>query len=272
MFNFLFAERANSDNIDFQEVVPQSIGVFLINLDRSTDRLSFVKQYIDQLNMDVQRVSAVDGRLLDEDDVQKICDYERFKQLFNMLPERGTIGCSLSHEKVWNQFLKSNFEFALVFEDDVVFDPIELKKCLEEVIKHKFLWDIVSFEMNHRGMPVKVTELCDDKFLSVYLTSVKHSGCYIINRRAAKKLLDKFYPIIMPLDHYFTSSWEFDIKFMGVEPRVVKQGFGESQIKTESSKKFNSYKLKLKRAILNIRIGIINFLYNLMVWKSAKIS
>ena len=32
-------------------------------------------------------------------------DYERFKSYFKMLPERGTIGCSLSHEKALKKFL-----------------------------------------------------------------------------------------------------------------------------------------------------------------------
>ena len=35
----------------------------------------------------------------------------------------------------------------------------------------------------------------------------------------------------MPIDHYFTRSWELDIKFTGIEnPRLVTQSYGDSDI------------------------------------------
>ncbi len=265
MFNFLF----NNFRSDFKihaEFVPNSVGVFLINLDRATERLAFVKPNIDQLNLPVEKISAIDGNLLTEEEIREICDQKQFKKYFKMLPERGTIGCSLSHEKALERFLESEYEFALIFEDDVVFNPHELRECVNKAIEKKNLWDILSFEMIHDGLPLKVADLYEDKWISFYLTSVKHSGCYLINRDAAKKLLEKFYPIIVPLDHYFTASWEFDIKFAGVEPRVVKQNFGSSQIKSESTKKFNSWKIKLSNAVFNTRRAIVGFVYNLYLF------
>lgn len=265
MFNFLFNKSGLEVEVK-EDFDLNSIGGFLINLDRSLDRLEFVKPTIDKLDFPVQRVSAVDGKFLSEEEIQNIVDQERFKGYFNMIPERGTIGCSLSHEKVWREFLKSKYEFAIVFEDDITFDADQLRKCLENLIENKHLWDIVSFEMNHNGWPLKVASLYEDKNLCVYLASVKHSGCYVINRNAAKKLLEKFFPIVMPLDHYFTASWEFDIKFMGVEPRIVKQKFGESVIKSEHSRRFNETELKVKRAMFDIRRAIVGFCYNLYVY------
>ncbi len=265
MFNFLFDE-VHSDFKVHAKFGPNSVGVFLINLDRATERLEFVKPSIDQLNLPVERVSAVDGTLLSDEKLHEVCNFERFRRYFKMFPERGTIGCSLSHEKVWQKFLESDYEFALVFEDDVVFNPKELRSCVDRAIEKKDLWDILSFEMIHDGFPLKIGDLYEDKRISLYLTSVKHSGCYLINRSAAKKLLEKFSPIIMPLDHYFTASWEFDIKFAGVEPRVVKQNFGSSQIKSEFSEKFSDRKTKISNAIFNTRRAIIGFVYNLYLF------
>jgi hypothetical protein len=37
----------------------------------------------------------------------------------------GTIGCSLAHLSVWKKFLSSNYEFALIFEDDAKFDDLK---------------------------------------------------------------------------------------------------------------------------------------------------
>jgi len=265
MFNFLFS-NLRSDFRIHAKFTPNSVGVFLINLDRAADRLAFVKPNIDQLGLPVERISAVDGKLLSEKELRKVCDYKKYRSYFKMSPERGTIGCSLSHEKALREFLESEYEFALIFEDDVVFNPHELKECVDKAIEKKNLWDILSFEMIHDGLSLKVANLYEDKQISLYLASVKHSGCYLINRGAAKRLLEKFFPIIMPFDHYFTASWEFDIKFAGVEPRIVKQGFGNSQIKSEPSKKSNDRRIKLSNSVFNICRSIIGFIYNLYLY------
>lgn len=267
MFNFLFDKSFSSVKVHGEILIntaftPNSVGAFLINLDRATDRLKFVKPCIDQLGFPVERISAVDGRLLPEDEIQKVCNLNTYKKYFKMLPELGTIGCSLSHEKFFRKFLESEYEFALVFEDDVVFNPEELKICVENAIEKKDLWDILSFELHHDGFPIKIGELCSNKSLSMYLAPVNHTGCYLINRSTAQKLLDKFFPIIMPIDHYFSAAWEFDIKFVGVEPRIVKQNFGSSQIKCERVEKFNDLKTKISNAVFSVRRSVVHFLYN----------
>ena len=269
MFNFLFKKS----RLDFKihaEFVPKSVGAFLINLDRATERLKFVKPRIDQLGLSFERISAIDGKLLSEEEIQKFCDQEQFKKYFKMLPEKETIGCSLSHEKALRMFLESEYEFALIFEDDVEFDPCELKDCVEKAIEKKDLFDILSFEVTHNRFPLKISDLCEDKYMALYFTAVKHAGCYLINRSAVKKLLDKFFPIIMPFDHYFTAYWEFDIKFAGVEPCIVTQSFGDSQIKTGSTKKIDDFRIKISNAIFNIRRSTVGFLYNLFLVLNKK--
>ena len=144
MFNFLF-NKSHSDFRVHAKFTPNSVGAFLINLDRAPERLEFVKPNIDQLGFPVERISAIDGKLLSKSELHKVCDYKKFKSYFKMLPERGTIGCSLSHEKALKRFLESEYEFALIFEDDVVFNPPELRKCIDKSIEKKNLWDILNF-------------------------------------------------------------------------------------------------------------------------------
>ena len=271
MFNFLF-DNLRSDFKIRSDFVSNSVGAFLINLDRATDRLEFVKPNIDQLGFPVERISAVDGKLLSEKELREVCDYEKFKSYFKMLPERGTIGCSLSHEKALRNFLESEYEFALIFEDDVVFNPHELRECVNAAIQKKNFWDILNFETFHDGLPVKIGNLYSDKHLSLYFTSITHAGCYLINRETAKKLLEKFYPIVMPFDHYFAASWEFDIKFVGVEPRIVQQGFGNSQIKSESVQNFENFGIKISNAVFNTRRAVVGFVYNLYLYAKSLIN
>jgi glycosyl transferase family 25 len=180
-----------------------------------------------------------------------------------MSPERGTIGCSLSHEEAWKRFLASDNEFAIVFEDDVKFDSQQLSEIVSSLINEKQLWDIVGLELNHHGRPIKLKSLPYGKHLVIYLTNVKHTGAYMLNRKAAYRLLQKMYMIKMPIDHYFTRSWEFNLKFCGVEPRIVQQAFGDSQIKSEHLERKNSMNIFIRNISYKICTAMMNTIYNL---------
>ena len=244
------------------KVQTKKIGAYLINLDRAIGRLNFVMPAISSLGLSTERISAIDGRTLSLERIGSVTDLESYRKAFKMYPEAGTIGCALSHKKAWQRFLESDNEFAIIFEDYVQFDPLELQKTIRLVIEKKTLWDIANFETKHRGYPVKISMLEKQKHLVFYLTNVTHAGCYLINRSAAHRLLEKFYPIEMPLDHYFTSSWKFGLKFAGIEPRMVFQKFGDSQIKIFSGKKVRTTSMLIANAAYNIQRSIIHFAYN----------
>jgi glycosyl transferase family 25 len=191
-------------------------------------------------------------------------DEKSYVNFFKMRPEPGTIGCSLSHEQAWKHFLQSDNEFAVIFEDDVQFDPQQLSQIIQELVKRRHAWDVVGFELNHNGCPLEIEKLSDNHSLVIYLTNVKHAGAYIISRKAAILMLEKMYPIKMPLDHFYTRSWELGLRFYGIEPRLVEQKFGDSQIKTQKiSNKINSPKVLLINAIYNIHTSMMQFTYGI---------
>lgn len=239
---------------------------YLINLNNATERLEHVFPLIQRLNFPVQRIVAVDGNELSDDYISSITDEVSYLKFFRMMPENGTIGCALSHLNTWKEFLKSDNEFALICEDDIKFSPDKLSEAVNELVKNRDMWDIVTFEALHDGYPRKVLDLGENKRLVVYITNVSHSGCYLINRRTAYKLIEKFYPIKLPVDHYFVSAWEFGITLLGVEPRLVKQTGRKSQIKTEESKKINTRRLRFYNAKFNIQRAIIQTIYNSLVY------
>lgn len=223
------------------------VTAYIINLDRAKERWDFIKPQVDKLQIPYERVVAVDGKRLSKKFIKEIVDEVSYAKFFRMLPEAGTVGCSLSHEKAWRKFLESDSEFALIIEDDVKFDPEKLREAIEFAVQNRGLWDILSFESNHYGYPQKIAKFTsqksgEDAFLVFYMTNVKHAGAYLIARETAKILLERFYPIKMPLDHYYTRSWEFGLRFCGFEPRIVEQKFGDSQIKDEVVEKFSDGK------------------------------
>ncbi|MDR1551773.1 MAG: glycosyltransferase family 25 protein [Holosporaceae bacterium] len=244
------------------------VGSYLINLDRANERLTAVSPRILTLGFPFERISAIDGIELSREEIERVADTKTYREIFKMSPETGTIGCSLSHKKAWCKFLESDNEFALVFEDDVLFDPSELREIILALIERKTLWDIVSFEVKHHGCPVSFATLnygkASGKRLVFYLTNVTHAGCYLVNRKAVCEMLRKFYPIKFPLDHYFSAAWEFGIRFVGIEPRVVSQMAVKSQIKVEPNEK--NAKISFANIVHNVQRSIIHFTYNLLCW------
>lgn len=249
------------------------MGVYLINLDRSPQRYHYVWPSLQALGFPLERVSGVDGRTLTKAEITSVMDEGTFKKLFSTPHQLGTIGCYLSHIKVWKKFLQSPFKFALIFEDDVSFSPQQLSETVHHLIapEQERLWDINSFELNHRGMPLTIKKLPQNYNLCLYLTPVTHTGAYLINRKAAQALLEKALPIKMPVDHYFTRVWEFSLKFTGVEPRLVKQSYGDSEIRALScspKKDSPSLYFLFQRYIYLFQSQAIRFFYNLKVYFS----
>jgi glycosyl transferase family 25 len=244
----------------------EGVGAYIINLDRSKERYESIKPYVAQLELPTERIEAVDGSKLSEEEIKEKVDLEACRVFLGHTPKRGTIGCSFSHIKVWQTFLKSNYKYALVFEDDVSFEPNKLKIVMEDLLKNNDLWDIVNFEIHcNRRMPVSVKTLVNNHKLCLYLSKSTHTGCYMINRKAAKHLLEKALPIKMPVDHYFTRSWELGVRYTGVEnPMLVHQTFGDSDI--EQTKRLVGENISplvaLKSIMCATQTSIIRFVYN----------
>lgn len=246
------------------------ITAYVLNLARAKERWEFILSQVKALGIPYEKITAIDGKKLSEKSKKDIVDEVSYSRFFKMMPEAGTIGCSLSHEKAWRHFLESDNEFALIFEDDVKFDPKELAEVIKSAIKNQSLWDILDFELNHYGYPQKIAKLALGKFLVFYMTNVKHAGAYLLNRSAAKKMLEKFYPIKMPLDHYFTRSWEFGLRFCGVEPRIVEQKFGDSQIKCDETEKFEDAKTLAVNVAYNVYTAFMQTAYNFLLYLSSR--
>ena len=243
-------------------------GIYLINLARSTKRLEYVRPNIEALNLPWQRIEAVDGKMLSEEKISSILDSKQYIIYQGSYPNRGTLGCSLSHIKAWQKFLGTNDSYAIIMEDDITFQPFKLKKVLQELASMPDVWDIVNLELSHNGLPLRLRHLPEND-LSIYLTEVTHAGAYLLNRKAAHILLEKALPIKMPIDHYFTRSWEFGLKFTGIEkPRLISQQFGDSEI--NNTHKINQRQLStiqnFQRGIFKIQSYIARFAYNLKIY------
>jgi glycosyl transferase family 25 len=276
-YDGFFVFRNNEQDIKQpHNITYKATTAYVINLDRSKGRLNAVLPLVEALGLPFYRISGVDGSSLTDKEIETQVDLKAYKDYLGHYPKKGMIGCTLSHYKAWKIFLESENEFGVFFEDDVSFDPALLREVIDSLENNKYLWDLTSFEISHRGAPLTLKQLSlphTNKNLSIYLTEVTHAGAYILNRKAALALLRKSLPIKMPIDHFFTRPWEFDIIMAGIEPRIVFQTFGDSDIRKTTTVDTNKQELSdvdlaqlMHKATYKLKSYIIRFLYTIKIY------
>ena len=89
-----------------------SYGVWVVNLDRNTERMVEIERQLAGTPVPVTRVPAVEGKRLAGAAVERLTGDAR--------APRGTLGCFLSHLWLWEAFLAGPDAYALVLEDDAI--------------------------------------------------------------------------------------------------------------------------------------------------------
>lgn len=196
--------------------------IYVINMKKSKDRLESITKQIDNcLDRSFTRIGAVNGRSLDTSIVKK---YTTLKSR-NMC-SRGMIGCALSHYKTLKKFIATGSKYALILEDDCIFDDYfkeTLSDSIKELNEKDPEWNFLycgyygmynrKYEglmklLNYFGVLGSIKNKKDykGKHTFIPLTPVG-SYCYIISREGAKKILEKMNSKIeYPIDVLFIKS------------------------------------------------------------------
>jgi len=155
---------------------------YCINLDHRTDRWNQVKKQFELHKMNVERISAVDGRTGAY--ATEGCDN------YNN-------ACTLSHIKVLKAAKAKGQKTIMVFEDDVVLHKYikkNLNDCIEDL---PFGWDMLYLGGSHRKPPTKVT----DNISRVHQTLTTHA--YIIRIHLYDEMIERMMKLDQPVDCFF---------------------------------------------------------------------
>ena len=190
---------------------------FVINLDRSADRLARVGSALDSLGLPWTRVPAVDGAAMPEEERTAYLDEPAFQRQHGMPSVPGELGCYLSHVRAMQRFLEGTAQMALILEDDVRLLP-SLPQVLQALQACAAHWDMVKVSGVHSGTPVRVRRLTDEHWLAVMLTRCTGASATLINRHAARRYVDQLLPMSLPYDHAYDKGWRFGLKVRMVTP------------------------------------------------------
>lgn len=170
--------------------------VFIINLAKDVERKdSAIKECLKN-NLIPEIISAVDGRLLSDD--------EKKKMIHPVLSEGLTpseLGCALSHYTIYKKMVDENIPLALVLEDDV-----ELSGSINKVVdyistlSHQDPTVFLLSEVN-KYLPYTATKISTTLSM-VNATQASRSHSYIINLNGAKKLSELLFPVWVEADQW----------------------------------------------------------------------
>lgn len=196
-----------------------SVPLFVVNLDRSADRLAAISESAADWGLTITRVPAVDGRSLSAEQ-SRILDHRKFGAFNGKAVLPGEIGCYLSHLKALALIADGDSAFGVILEDDVRFTERFLPAL--EALGRVDGWEVVKL-INHRTKCfVKHFDLGSGFSLGRCL----HGPCggtaaYAVTREAARKLLKSLRPMVVPVDIELERAWGHDISFYTLNMPVV---------------------------------------------------
>lgn len=193
--------------------------IFLINLDRSPDRLSWFVQHNSGLGYEIVRVVATDG-------AQHTATPQQFSPLRYALyhGKRGNpreVACFLSHVRALHAFLASGESHGLICEDDTLL-PARLPALLDKAIQHPS-WDVLRLTSLHAMAAVPYLHLDTGVSLAVNFARQTGAGAYVITRRGAERWVAAMLPMTLPLDHDMDRDWWYGTRTVTLKPALAEQ-------------------------------------------------
>ncbi|MEL6683318.1 MAG: glycosyltransferase family 25 protein, partial [Pseudomonadota bacterium] len=174
------------------------LGIWLINLDRDIDRRAAMEQQLDTLGLRYTRFAAIFGK----DRVKELserADADAYARNMGSPILPGKMGCYASHVAVWEAFLTSDKDVALVLEDDVVFHD-DFVNALDLALAHADRWDTLRFNCIRAKIPVSQGTL-GPYTLNGYIGPFTGNAAYLIHRSVAERILPNLWPQTRAFDH-----------------------------------------------------------------------
>jgi GR25 family glycosyltransferase involved in LPS biosynthesis len=203
--------------------IPQINKFYMVSIERSKkhrgDSIADIKNKINELYGEEITFMGVDGRDLTISDIEKLMiegiimpssnaditfqDKERLTYMpkFRRFIKAGEFGCFLSHISIWKDIVKNNIDYAVILEDDVLFEKEEFERNMKIIMENApENFDTISIFKNKEQRNRKFLDY-NDIFHSVDPETWGTVGYIISLKGAAEKLKHTAYPISFPVDY-----------------------------------------------------------------------
>jgi len=216
-------------------MLPPDCRCYLLNLDRSPERLAHMHAQLTQLGIDYERVPGVDGMALDEATFREHTRENRYYKPIR----RGEVGCQLGHLKALQYFVDSGARYALILEDDAELDPelapaTTLALTLREHTANPLLqWDVLKLTQRRRhSRYIELAQLNPSpsgrgdgmraRHLVEYGLSVPSTTTAALWTRAgAARWIAAYRGTARPIDCDLQHPWEYGLNILSLHPPLA---------------------------------------------------
>lgn len=196
--------------------------IFIINLDKSTDRLATSTQRLDDAGVSFSRISAVYGADLSEDEKALHYSAQLNKKLFYRELNDGEIGAYLSHRKVWQTIVDRNLDYGIIFEDDFILQE-DINRARKNLDAISFDWDYIKlagYYNRKRKQKIIYQKKIIDMDLIAHSKVITGASATAVSYQAAKNLLISTSKFGRPLDTDLQHWWEKGINIFCLLPYI----------------------------------------------------
>ncbi len=218
----------------------QTLATFVINLERSPERLVAMGERLHALGLPWRRIVAVDGPALSAWPPGSV-DEAGYARWHGKPVAAGEVGCYLSHLKALRAFLDTGASHLLLLEDDALPGPA-CGAVVNALLQAGGRWDLVKLSGFHRGSPAAVMPLVAGHVLAVPFSRQGNTAALMFNRQAAAAAVRALEPMRLPYDHALERPWTFGQRLRIVTPSPVQAQDGSpSTISSGRTKKFGAW-------------------------------
>ena len=196
--------------------------IFVISLARAEERRAAMIRKLDAADVRYEIVDAVDGRTLDLAQLKTQFNREKFvRQIWYL--NLGTLGCYLSHYRLWERMAREGVECALVLEDDIEWSG-DFFQVVREVVASEWHWEIVNLSTARPSRIVKrLGVVGDGRQFGLSDRSRATTAAYLIRLSGAKKLLPYCREIRDAIDALYVQWWRYGATYYYVSPPPAAQ-------------------------------------------------
>ncbi|MBX8814037.1 glycosyltransferase family 25 protein [Pseudochrobactrum algeriensis] len=235
---------------------------YLINLDRCPERLVRMQEQFAKASVPFERVAAVDGKNLSDQELASIIRIPSWKEPLT----RTEIGCFLSHRKCLELIAQGEDRFAAIFEDDVTLSK-DTRQFFESTDWIPDNAELIKIETQGKKVLTDKPVVTIAGHYTVAQLRSQHilAAGYIVSRDCARKLLCRMNDAASPIDHLlFTPSCGFfpQMNVYQVSPAICMQAGLESTLSPERSSqycppaKLQRLKREVKRVFVRGKTGL----------------
>jgi glycosyl transferase family 25 len=173
--------------------------IFVINLARNPERLERMQRLLDAKGLAFERLDAVDGKTLSEEEIAR---WSQRKPDGSLCLSPSEVGCMLSHRHAWEQIAAMETGHAVILEDDIHFsaDAATFLKSGDWVPADAEIVKIETVRKWKTAVSKTSIPLGDGHSLAKLLGQHFGTGGYIVTASGARRLLEEIGAVHMAID------------------------------------------------------------------------